>query len=47
MDIDINFIRSAATVLAFAGFIGIWVWAWSRKRAADFDQAARLPFEQD
>jgi cytochrome c oxidase cbb3-type subunit 4 len=28
-------------------FIGIVWWAWSRKRSADFDQAAQLPFEQD
>ena len=30
-----------------AVFIGIVAWAWSRKRKADFDAAARLPLEED
>ena len=44
---DINTLRSVATVVSFITFVGIMVWAWSRRNAADFDQAARLPFEQD
>ena len=44
---DINTLRSIATVLAFVTFIGIVLWAWSRRRKADFDEAANLPFEQD
>ena len=28
-------------------FIGIVVWAWSGKRKRDFDEAARLPLEDD
>lgn len=39
--------RIFATLASFAVFVGIVAWAWSRKRAQDFDQAARLPFEQD
>ena len=44
---DINILRSAATVVSFATFIGIIWWAWSKRRAADFEEAANLPFEQD
>jgi cytochrome c oxidase cbb3-type subunit 4 len=42
---DINDLRVVMTVLAFIVFIGIVVWAYSRKR--DFDEAARLPFRED
>ena len=44
---DVNTLRSVATVLAFTVFRGIVFWAWSRRRSADFEQAANLPFEQD
>jgi cytochrome c oxidase cbb3-type subunit 4 len=47
MDLDINTLRSIATVVSFLTFIGITVWAYSRRNAADFEQAANLPFEQD
>ena len=45
--IDITTLRVAATVACFLVFIGIVVWAWSRRNAKDFQEAARLPFEQD
>ena len=44
---DITTLRIAATIACFATFIGIVIWAWSRRNAASFDEAARLPFEQD
>ncbi|MBK9237440.1 MAG: cbb3-type cytochrome c oxidase subunit 3 [Rhodoferax sp.] len=44
---DVNTLRSIATVLSFVAFIGIVVWAYSRSRAAEFEQAANLPFEHD
>lgn len=44
---DINTLRIIATVVSFVAFIGIVVWAWSRKRETDFKDAANLPFEQD
>lgn len=47
MEFDINILRSIATVASFITFIGIWVWAYSRRNAADFEEASRLPFEQD
>ena len=39
---DINLLRSIVTVAALVVFIGIVIWAWSKR-----NQAARLPFEQD
>jgi cytochrome c oxidase cbb3-type subunit 4 len=44
---DINDMRSVITVLAFVSFIGIVLWAWSGKRKAAFDEAARLPLDDD
>ena len=44
---DINVLRSITTVAALVAFLGIVWWAWSKNRKADFDEAARLPFEQD
>jgi len=28
-------------------FIGGWIWAWNPKHKRDFDEAARLPLEED
>jgi cytochrome c oxidase cbb3-type subunit 4 len=44
---DINTLRSIVTVVTFIVFIGIVAWAWSRKNQSRFEEAARLPFEQD
>lgn len=44
---DINSLRSIVTVMALVVFIGIVVWAWSKKNKERFDEAANLPFEQD
>lgn len=44
---DVNTLRSIATVVSFITFIGIVLWAWSRRNVADFEQAAMLPFEQE
>lgn len=44
---DINDIRAVLTVLGFAGFIGIVVWAYSRGAKKDFDEAEALPFADD
>jgi cytochrome c oxidase cbb3-type subunit 4 len=41
---DVNQVRIVVTVLLFVAFLGLWVWAWSRKNQAGFDEAARLPF---
>ena len=47
MEFDVNTLRSIVTVVSFVTFIGIVMWAYSRKNSADFDKAANLPFEQD
>lgn len=44
---DINTIRIVTTLVSFALFIGIVRWAWSKRRAKDFEEAANLPFEQE
>jgi cytochrome c oxidase cbb3-type subunit 4 len=44
---DINDLRSAITVLSLAAFLGIVVWAWSRRRQQAFDEAAMLPFKEE
>jgi cytochrome c oxidase cbb3-type subunit IV len=41
---DVNDLRVMVTLLSFAAFIGIAMWAWSRKNATRFDEAAQLPF---
>ena len=35
------------TVIAFGSFIAIAIWAWSRQNRARFDEAARLPLEDE
>ena len=37
-------ISVTATVLSFAVFLGIVVWAYSRRRRHAFDEAANAPF---
>ncbi|MEQ8235119.1 MAG: CcoQ/FixQ family Cbb3-type cytochrome c oxidase assembly chaperone [Gammaproteobacteria bacterium] len=38
---------STWTVLVGVVFLGVVVWALSRKRTAEFDEAARIPLEDD
>jgi cytochrome c oxidase cbb3-type subunit 4 len=45
--VDINTLRSLVTVLAFASFVGIVLWAYSGRARRGFEEAARLPFEED
>jgi cytochrome c oxidase cbb3-type subunit IV len=47
MELDINTLRSAVTVISFITFVGIMVWAYSGRHKTDFEEAANLPFEQD
>ena len=44
---DITLMREIATVASFLAFVGICAWAWSRSRRDTFEQAARMPLEQD
>jgi cytochrome c oxidase cbb3-type subunit 4 len=44
---DYGFYGSLMTVVMLIAFIGIVVWAYSGKRRAAFDDAARVPLEED
>ncbi|MCL1962581.1 MAG: cbb3-type cytochrome c oxidase subunit 3 [Desulfovibrionaceae bacterium] len=43
----ITLLRIISTVVTFIVFIGIVIWAWSRRNQDRFQEAAHLPFEQD
>ena len=42
---DIKVFRGVVTALLLVLFCSLLIWAWSRKRAPAFDEAARLPLE--
>lgn len=44
---DMPLVHGLWTAVLLVIFIGIVVWAWGRKRKRDFDEAARLPLEDD
>ena len=47
MNFDVNTLREIATVAAFVTFIGILTWAYAGRNRERFDEAAKLPFEQE
>lgn len=40
-------LHSIWTLLLFLIFIGIVVWAWSRRQKKRFDDAANIPFKDE
>jgi cytochrome c oxidase cbb3-type subunit 4 len=44
---DINDLRAIVTVVSLFTFLGIIGWAWSRSNQKRFDEAARLPFQDE
>lgn len=44
---DIGTFRGIVTAILLIAFLGLIAWAWSKRRKADFDEAARLPFADD
>jgi cytochrome c oxidase cbb3-type subunit 4 len=44
---DINDFRAWHTLILLAVFIGIILWAYSKKRTSSFNEAANLPFADD
>ena len=44
---DVNTLREIATVASLVTFIGIVAWAWSRRNRDSFEEAGRIPFQQD
>jgi len=45
--VDINDFRAWHTVVLLLIFVGIVVWAYSKRRKKSFDEAANLPFADD
>ena len=43
---DINDLRSIFTLILLVTFIAIVIWAWSKKRKHDFNEAANLPLNE-
>jgi cytochrome c oxidase cbb3-type subunit 4 len=35
------------TLIALVGFVAITLWAWSSRRRAEFDRAARQPLDEE
>ncbi len=44
---DINTVRIIVTLVSFGAFAAIVAWAMSPKSRAGFEEAARLPFEEE
>ena len=44
---DVNLVREAVTVLSFAGFLGIVAYAALPGNKERFDEAARLPLDDE
>ena len=44
---DVNLLREAVTVLSFAGFLGIVAYALEPGNKERFEEAARVPLEDD
>ena len=43
---DIGTVRGIITLLLMLAFVGVVVWAYSKRRKADFDEMAQLPFRE-
>jgi cytochrome c oxidase cbb3-type subunit IV len=45
--ITVHDISGLFTIFSLIAFIGVCVWAFSKKRTKGFDEAARLPIDDD
>ncbi|MBU6212697.1 MAG: cbb3-type cytochrome c oxidase subunit 3 [Gammaproteobacteria bacterium] len=43
----VGVMRGVATLLAMLAFVAVCVWAFSRRRREQFDEASHLPLEED
>ncbi|MEE9447531.1 MAG: cbb3-type cytochrome c oxidase subunit 3 [Arenicellales bacterium] len=43
----VQLIATISTVMVMITFIVIIAWAWSGKRSEDFEEASRLPFDDN
>jgi cytochrome c oxidase cbb3-type subunit 4 len=44
---DINDLRGISTAFLMVAFIGLVIWAYSKKQQRAFDEAANLPFADE
>ncbi len=44
---DLPTLRGLFTLVLMVAFVAIVIWAWSGRRREDFEEAARLPLEDD
>ena len=44
---DLGTFRGITTLLIMIAFIGIVIWAYSKRRKKDFDEAKNLPFADE
>ena len=47
MEVDMGTFRGIITAVLMILFIGLVIWAFSRRRKEEFDAAARLPLGDD
>ena len=47
MSMDIGLVRGLVTLALLLAFLGLWGWAWSRRRKKDFEEAERLPLDEE
>ena len=47
MEFDLNDLRSIVTVLTFIAFVGIVWWAYSERQKSGYEEAARMPLDDD
>lgn len=45
--VDAGTLQGLGTVVALSAFVGVTVWAYSKGKKADFDEAAQLPFADE
>ena len=45
--LDIGLVRGILSVVVFAAFMGLVFWAYSGRKKKDFEEASRLPLEDD
>ena len=43
---DVGTIRGLGTLVLLLAFVGLVFWAYSKRRKADFDEMAQLPFNE-
>ena len=44
---DLTTMRIVVTLLSMVIFVGICIWAYARSNQSRFEEAARLPFEEN